>query len=358
MDKGGAHLSGITSLMNKQHINQNADIDQIERIVLNNNNVAEPKKEDYNLEVNKLAKELGLDFGTGLKIVVLDDEASIKAPPSVKSNKSNCSHCSKCSKCSQRNPHTHNKDVPYRSTREDTYKPREDTYRSREDTYKPYSTERHKDNVKEDVVETDEHYKKSKVMEVMGDLRKEHKTGFSMNVERTRDTKSNKIEQICNIISSLDEEGVDVKSFNIPSTDASMEEIDSILNLVNMKMNRTRYSSMFEDIVIGAAEFMESKLDGTRNIPPFNWKPDYTGYSNTVSVKLHRMRYETSKLVGNGMEKLNIGSTTRILMELLPSLVLYPKTNANHRKKSDNVAGSFGNIRGKLENDWDALNKV
>jgi hypothetical protein len=148
-------------------------------------------------------------------------------------------------------------------------------------------------------------------MEVMGDLRKEHKTGYSMDIERTRDMKSNKIEQICNIVSSLEEEGVEIKGLNIPSTDSSMEEIDSVLNLVNMKMNRTRYSSMFEDIVIGAAEFMESKLDGTRTIPPFNWKPDYTGYSNTVSVKLHRMRYETSKLVGGGMEKLNIGSTTR-----------------------------------------------
>lgn len=347
MDKEGTHLSGITSLMNKQHINQFANLEQIEQQVLNSSTRVEPAKTDYNSEVDKLAKELGLDFGSGLKLVKLDDDISEHvppppAPPSVKSNKSRCSHCSVCSKCSQRmeNPTT---PTPVRNS----YVPQPKEYR---------------DNVKDDTVIniTDEHSKKAKIMEVFGDMRKDNKTGFSMNAERTRDAKSNKIEQICNVVSSLEEEGIDIKGFTIPSVESTMDEIDSVLNLVNMKMNRTRYSSLFEEIVIGGAEFMESKLDGTRSIPPFNWKPDYTGYSNTVSVKLHRMRYETSKLVGNSMEKLNIGSTTRILMELLPSLLLYPKTNSNRRRENHDsgIAGSFGNIRGKVESDWDTLNNV
>jgi hypothetical protein len=59
------------------------------------------------------------------------------------------------------------------------------------------------------------------------------------------------------------------------------------------------------------------------------------------------------------MEKMNIGSTTRILLELLPSLLLYPKTNAlGKKKKSGDIAGSFGNIRSRVENDWDAWNNV
>jgi hypothetical protein len=349
MDKEGTHLAGITSLMNKQHINQYADIDRIEKSILNKNAPPEQKKEDYNSEVDKLAKELGLDFGGGLKKVILDDV-------SVTSKKSVCTHCSKCSNCSKRTTHQHT------NTNMNTF-----SFNTPQIMEAPFNNVREKIEV-EDTNEypipdtTDEHSKKLRVMDAFNDIRKENKTGFSMNVERTRDTKSNKIEQICNIVSALDEEGVDIKSFNIPSTDATMQEIDSVLNLVNMKMNRTRYSSLFEEIVIGGAEFMESKLNGTRSIPPFNWKPDYTGYSNTVSVKLHRMRYETSKLVGNSMEKLNIGSTTRILMELLPSLVLYPKSNTNNKRRDladgSGAAGSFGNIRGRVENEWNTLNSV
>jgi hypothetical protein len=346
MDKAGNYLSGITTLMNKQHINQFANLEQIEQRVLNNITHVDVVPNDYNMEVDKLARELGLDFGTGLKLVKLDDvddeipPRQQPSPPSVKSNKSKCSHCSNCSKCSRRSG-----TIPMRPQQSRIQPSRE-----------------YVDNVKEDtrIDITDEHDKKTKIMEVFSDMRKTNRTGFSMNIERTRDSKSNKIEQICNIISTLDEEGVDIRGFTIPSMDSTMEEIDSVLNLVNMKMNRTRYSSLFEEIVIGGAEFMESKLDGTRAIPPFNWKPDYTGYSNTVSVKLHRMRYETSKLVGNSMEKLNIGSTARILMELLPSLLLYPKTNSNRRREhSDSgIAGSFGNIRGKVENEWDSINNI
>jgi hypothetical protein len=327
MDLSGNHLSGISSLMNKQNINQYVDVDQIERQVLNISSKNQPKKEDYTMEVDKLVKELGIDIGSGvgLKPIILDDDDSVAPPPS---NRSRGTHQTICSNCSRR-------------------------------SVRPIQPQ-HNTNVYEHRIDiTDEHQHKAKVMEVFTDMRKENTTGFSMNIERTRDAKANKIEQISNICSSLDEEGIDIKGFQIPTIDSSMEEIDSILNLVNMKMNRTRYSSLFEEIVMGGAEFMESKLDGTRSIPPFGWKPDYSGYSNTVSVKLHRMRYETSRLVGTGMEKMNIGSTTRILMELLPSLLLYPKTNAlGKKKKSGDIAGSFGNIRSRVENDWDAWNNV
>ena len=54
------------------------------------------------------------------------------------------------------------------------------------------------------------------------------------------------------------------------------------------------------------------------------WKPDYTGYHNTVNIKLHRMRYETSQVVGNIIEKYNIGPTGRIVLQPPPDF-LYPR---------------------------------
>ena len=89
----GSHLAGISTLMNKQTVNQVMDIDQVEkRLLLGTNNIV--KKEQNNNEIDKLAKELGLDLGGGLKMVLLDDEIK---EPSIKSVKSKCSNCSHCS---------------------------------------------------------------------------------------------------------------------------------------------------------------------------------------------------------------------------------------------------------------------
>jgi len=66
-------------------------------------------------------------------------------------------------------------------------------------------------------------------------------------------------------------------------------------------------------------------------VPLVGWKPDYTGYHNSVNVKLHRMRFETSQVVGNIIERYNIGPTTRIIMELLPGFFLYPRQQKKTR---------------------------
>lgn len=332
MENCGNHIAGITSLMNKQNVNQQVDLNRIENSVLNTKQATPPPViHTEKSDIDKLAEELGLNLGPTMKIINLDDDIpsvrieSVAGPPSVASK---CTHCSVCSKCSRRSTHLH------KENKQDA------TYKA------PVTMQQH--------VSTNEHENKMKVMSVFDDMRKTRTADFSMDMERTRDNKTNKIEQISNIVSTLDEEGMDISSIKIPSIDAPIEEIDSVLSLVSMKLNRTRYSSIFEELVIGGAEFMESKLNGTVAIPPFGWKPDYTGYSNTVNVKLHRMRCETSQIVGNAVEGMGLSSTSRILLELLPSLLLYPKTNAKHKKSAD----SYMNIRNKINNDWDALNNV
>jgi hypothetical protein len=43
------------------------------------------------------------------------------------------------------------------------------------------------------------------------------------------------------------------------------------------------------------------------------------------------MRFETSQVVGNIIEKYNVGPTARIVMELLPSFFLYPRQQNKQR---------------------------
>jgi hypothetical protein len=172
---------------------------------------------------------------------------------------------------------------------------------------------------------TDEQRRRRHINSVVTDIRGETRTSFGVEAEREQDLKASKLEQIGQLRMTLEEEGIDCESVSNPTSASPMAEIDSVLNILRLKNDRNRYSSLAEEVILGCAEGLETVFDGTREVPFLGWRPDYTGYNATINVKLHRMRFETSQVVGNAIQRFNIGPTSRILMELFPSLVLYPK---------------------------------
>jgi hypothetical protein len=178
---------------------------------------------------------------------------------------------------------------------------------------------------------TEEQEHRNHINSVVSDISGETRTTFGVERERIQDIKASKLEQIGQLRQALEEENIDCKAVKMPSPESPMEEIDSVLNILRLKNDRNRYSSMAEEVILGAAEGIETVFDGTRAVPLLGWRPDYTGYHNTVNVKLHRMRFETSQVVGKIIEKYNIGPTARIIMELLPSFFLYPRQQKKQR---------------------------
>ena len=178
---------------------------------------------------------------------------------------------------------------------------------------------------------TDEQERRRHINSVVSDIRGETRTTFGVERERVQDIKASKLEQIGQLRMTLEEEGIDCGSVSNPTPESPMEEIDSVLNILRLKNDRNRYSSLAEEVILGFAEGIETVFDGSRAVPLVGWRPDYTGYHNTVNVKLHRMRFETSQVVGNIIEKYNVGPTARIVMELLPSFFLYPRQQKKQR---------------------------
>jgi hypothetical protein len=178
---------------------------------------------------------------------------------------------------------------------------------------------------------TDEQERRRHINSVVADLRGETRTTFGVERERLQDIKASKLEQIGQLRMTIEEEGIDCAGVSNPTSDSSMEEIDSVLNILRLKNDRNRYSSLAEEVILGVAEGIETVFDGSRAVPLVGWKPDYTGYHSTVNIKLHRMRFETSQVVGNIIEKYNVGPTARIIMELLPSFFLYPRQQKKQR---------------------------
>jgi hypothetical protein len=196
---------------------------------------------------------------------------------------------------------------------------------------------------------TEEQERRRHINSVMGDMRCETRTSFGVEHERVQDNKAAKLEQIGQLRLTLEEEGINCDGVGSPSMSSSLDEIDSVLNILKLKNDRNRYSTLAEEVILGAAEGIETVLDGSRALPVVGWKPDYRGYHNTVNAKLHRMRFETSQVVGHVIERFNVGPTTRILMELLPSFFLYPRQQSKQRQEpglySDPAASAYSEIR-------------
>jgi hypothetical protein len=180
---------------------------------------------------------------------------------------------------------------------------------------------------------TEEQEKREHLESVMGEMRRETQTPHGLDQIRSQESKARKLEEISRLLLTLEEEGIDCSSVrkNMPSERSPIDEIDSVLLVLKHKNDSNRYSTIGEEVLLGGAEFIETVFDGTREIPIVGWKPDYTGYHNTVNVKLHRMRFETSQLVGSIIERNNIGPMSRIILELLPSFFLYPRTQSRRQ---------------------------
>jgi len=171
-------------------------------------------------------------------------------------------------------------------------------------------------------------------------LRSETTTEFAAEREDIRDRKSRKLEEIAQLKAILHDEGIDVSTVPAPTIEDTEDKIDQVLKILRLKNDRIRYSSLAEEVILGLAEGIESVLDGTREIPILGWKPDYTDYHNTVNVKLHRMKFETSQLINDAIQGWKLGPVTRIAVELLPSFFLYPR----QRSKQHNNPGLYDEL--------------
>lgn len=172
---------------------------------------------------------------------------------------------------------------------------------------------------------------KNPLDDVLRELRAETATEYAAEREDVRDRKSRKLEEIAQLKSILHDDGVDVSTIPSVTLEDSEDKIDGVLKILRLKNDRSRYSSLAEEVILGAAECIETVLDGTREIPIVGWKPDYTDYHNTVNVKLHRMRFETSQLINDAIQGWKLSPATRIAIELLPSFFLYPRQRSKQR---------------------------
>ena len=130
-------------------------------------------------------------------------------------------------------------------------------------------------------------------------------------------------EQVDLLRGNLDSEGVDLSRIAEIGPNTTRKEAKSILRILQIKNDRLRYCDFFEEGILAAAYGLEGVFNGKREI--LGSQIDLTGYSDTVKIKLRRMRYDTSNFISDVMQGYNISPGWRIALELIPSLFLYSR---------------------------------
>lgn len=170
---------------------------------------------------------------------------------------------------------------------------------------------------------TNEERKQNHVNQVLGSMEKTDDDAKFVQQEDEEDEMARIMEQIDLLRSNLESEGVDLSRIPDVNTGTSKKEAKAVLRILQIKNDRLRYCDFFEEGILAIAYGLEGIFNGQREI--FGSRIDLIGYSDTVKVKLRRMRYDTSNFVSSIMQDYNISSGWRIALELIPSLFLYSR---------------------------------
>ena len=190
---------------------------------------------------------------------------------------------------------------------------------------------------------TDEERKQSYVNKATADIYRSDDDADFINADDEEDELSKILEQIDQLYSILEIEGIPLGSIAKPGPHASKKEAKSVLKILQIKNDKLICCSLFEECVLAGAYALEDVFDGHREV--FGRKYDLTGYSDMIKLKLRRMRYNTSTFVSGIMQAYNISPAWRILIELVPSLFLYSRDRKN--KSTDTLVNNaeYNNAR-------------
>lgn len=123
----------------------------------------------------------------------------------------------------------------------------------------------------------------------------------------------------------------------VPSVDMKSEykQIKHVLRVLQIKNDRDKLSVFAEEGILLSTALLEFMCDGEKEYLGF--KPDLVGWSDTVKMKLRRLKFETSSIVGELVQDTSIHPGMRLLIELVPSMILYGRNQSIKRQRKENA---------------------
>lgn len=170
-------------------------------------------------------------------------------------------------------------------------------------------------------VVTEEQEHRQHINSVMSDMRT---PVVSFDAAKEHDDKLLLLAEIDELKNQLSAIGADISNVGAVGPHSSMDDIKTVRNVLRLKDDRHKYSQLANELIMLGAHAVEELFNGER-VWLGRYRPDMRGWHNHVQVKLRRMQYDLSNFTGSIVQDYNIGSSTRLFMELIPSAILYSK---------------------------------
>lgn len=176
---------------------------------------------------------------------------------------------------------------------------------------------------------------------------------FSLEDEKREDAKHVMLAEIDTLITDLTRTGIDISRVPQVDKDSSYEDVQSVHTILRLKDDQSTYCNIATEVIMFGAHLLGDVFDGNRT-----WFGRYRfnlrGWHHHVGAKLHRMRHSTSVVVKSFLDDYNVGPGTRILLELVPSMVLYSRRQSVRNSEpgifaDDDMRQSISDIRNITE---------
>ncbi len=314
------------------------DIEQIEKSIING--VSAPKEtnvrdivKEFDKEIESIGKQYGIDSSNEYSSNIKDNDHSRKSgmkledddeerdtdyfAPKFENTKLNFS----------RDPVVNKSSPSQEKYRFDSPKTIRFDGRGQKNTFDDDYQDKMKDEQLNDL--TNEERKQRHISSVFNKIERADEEEIDFLEQQDDEEEIAKIiELIDQLKSHLSSQGVDISRVPDVGINTPKKELKSVLRILQIKNDRLRYCDMFEEGMLSLAYGLERIFDGNREV--LGSKIDLTGVSETIKVKLIRMRYDTSTFVSEALRDYNISSGWRILFELLPSIILYSRDRRLH----------------------------
>jgi hypothetical protein len=330
------NLTGLSSLVNRYHINDKLDLDKIEKSMIGVSGIKIIEESDPAKEFESTIKELSLDTGINLDGVSMG--ITKKTIPTEPARYTELEEIEE-----EEYPEMLEEEEEYPEMPEEEYleptAPVRKPYRPAPSAQSNYSYQQRPvhNPYYHRPVHSSYRYPNYREEEHFDEvLRAYSGINSDVNLEREKeeDTKAIILEDIDELRAELASDGVDLSRIPEVNQDSPMNLVQSVHKSLRMKYDRKRCNTLGSEIILAGAQGLGYLFNGKRKFGPY--APNLEGWHNTVRPKLRRMKYETSTVVASIMQEYNIGPIARILLELGPSAFLY-----SHMKKEQTGASGY-----------------
>ena len=333
-------LVGVGSIVNPQNVKQNMNVDDIAKELMKNGLIGttatmseEDPAEKFNTELAMVSRKLGIDLDD--KKPPKDSARAYSAPPGISfggtaggtaagtiggmlgeaaESESNDSERESNSSGSDDSPASAPNPIRFQASMSDSRY--ENALPAGE--FKEYTREQVRRRHIENVV----HHGQS----VGGALHQDNPPDYSFARVKEEQNKINMLGEIDILMEDLAEEGVDLSKIPQVGPDSSTPEIANVLRSLRYKESRARGGDLAEQMIMLMAKGAEKFCNGERSIA--GYRPNLKGWSHTVAPKIRRLRNPAGELVHKVIEDSEMGPVGRLLLEIVPSAILYSATQS------------------------------